>query len=860
MLSKDEKAQIVAIKKLIRSRDFNRISQGIDLVRSVENPEVFNELLGNVQYNFDQWSGSFSHDWKGTGPDEHYFQTAILGLLNYSPQGSKGFEIREQVTILRIRGEITSGYNNVNSKIFAKYLSNFSNLEFLRLERFEEIVGLEEIYHLPIKGLELKWADTLPYPTESWGFKEIRTLHLTMPKEQSLSSIDFVSGLSSLENLKIEGNYGTCSPDFSVEALKNLLNLKYLKTSWLGYRDTNDFRTLKQLNYIVLREENLDDINGLSGLNNLEYVDLYSCSALMDISPLSELKNIRLINLSYTKITSLKGLECLLNLHAINISNTPIRNLDFLKNSVNLYAINANACKELNSIEGLNNSLDLKEVLLEDCTSLSSLSGLEKCEQLSTICVSKSSVENLDPLINCKKLFNNRSIKWDEEVVEWKGETGNQNNPFNGITEVVHEVGYGNLYQAKYINSEYKEYYPDRDWNAPTLNEFIIRDCPNLNSVEGLKNSAIQILVVNNCPRLINIKYLSDFALLQCCDFSSCENVESVKSLAKLNLLDRLILKKCSKVRPKPRFLVMDSLEKVSNYLGKFKESESPIQLTTEERDVIGKLENLLLADNYKNIELGLELAYSISDPLIFDFLLDGVKFLNNKLIPNNRFLGNKTTKEYRDFALEGLISLAPDSCEMAQRVKNACFEKVISGSEITSLLPISGLSELEKLTIKNTSISKISDLSRLKKLKTVIIDSNPEIRTLSGMSGFECLENLVIKNCPNIIDISFICGFKKLVNIQINRCGILSTKGLSDLPKLKNINLNDNNFLEVMDELADLNSLEVVSLSRCENLKSIQPLTQLKKLSYLKLESHNLENLEDVSGLIKPLLEGLRK
>ena len=123
MLSKEDKQNVSKIKKLIRTRDFEKIEMGIELVRSVNNPKIFDELLGNVEYKFDQWSGSFSHDWKGAGPDEHYFQTAILGLLNFSPKGSKGSVIRDSVKILKIRGEITSGYSHLKSKIFVKYLS-----------------------------------------------------------------------------------------------------------------------------------------------------------------------------------------------------------------------------------------------------------------------------------------------------------------------------------------------------------------------------------------------------------------------------------------------------------------------------------------------------------------------------------------------------------------------------------------------------------------------------------------------------------------------------------------------------------------------------------------------------------------
>ena len=110
------------------------------------------------------------------------------------------------------------------------------------------------------------------------------------------------------------------------------------------------------------------------------------------------------------------------------------------------------------------------------------------------------------------------------------------------------------------------------------MNEFQITECPNLESVEGLKNSGIQLLVINSCPNIKNIDYLSEFSLLQCCDFTDCANLESVESLSSLTLMDRLILKKCYKVKPKPRFLLMDSFEKINEYLSKFKKDTSEVK------------------------------------------------------------------------------------------------------------------------------------------------------------------------------------------------------------------------------------------------------------------------------------------
>ena len=860
MLTKEEKQNVAKIKKLIRTRDFEKIEMGIELVRSINNPKIFDELLGNVEYTFDQWSGSFKHDWKGAGPDEHYFQTAILGLLNFSPKGSKGFEIRDSVKILKIRGEVVSGHSYTPSKVYAKYLSNFSKLKFLKIERFEEIIGFEEIYTLPIEGLEMAWLDILPNHDEKWGFKKLKILHLDFPKKELVNHLDFLSNLVTIETLKLQASFGAKSPNFSINGLKFLQKLKFLQTSGLGYAKVDIISNLINLNYVKLYESDLSDISGLTSSKNLEFIDLNNAKKLTNISSLSKLKNIKLIDLSSTQITSLKGLENSVNIHGLNASRTPIKNLDGLVNTKNIYCIDVTACKELESIEGLKNSVKLKEIILDNCSSLASLNGIENCKDLRVIKLSGSGISNLDSLTNCKKIFNNNHPKWDEETNEWSGNTGSQDHPFWAITEQVVKVGYGNLYQAKYTGAKCREYYPNRDWGDPTLNEFQIKECLNLESVEGIKNSGIQLLVINGCPSIKNIDYLSEFSLLQCCDFTDCANLESVASLSGLNLLDVLILKKCYKVKPKPRFLLMDSFEKVNEYLSKFKKKESEIKLDTSDKATSEKLEKLLLSDDYSNIELGLELANSISDKDIFDFFLEDVKFISNKIIPNSKFLGNDKTKMFRDYALEGLISIAPDSCKIAKEIKGSFKEKTLSGSNITSLLSVSGFSNLEKLTIKDTDISNVSDLSRLKNLKTLIFDFNPELKNLSGIVGLVNLENLGIRNCKNLIDLSHVSDFSKLSGIQINDCGITSTNGLKNLPLLKNVNLNDNPMLKNIDEIGQIGSLKNVTLSGCQNIKSLDSLTKLSNLSFLRLEKHNLQTVEGISSLIKPLMEGLRK
>ena len=147
-----------------------------------------------------------------------------------------------------------------------------------------------------------------------------------------------------------------------------------------------------------------------------------------------------------------------------------------------------------------------------------------------------------------------------------------------------------------------------------------------------------------------------------------------------------------------------------------------------------------------------------------------------------------------------------------------------------------------------------------MKNLKTLLFNDNSELKNLSGIEGLDNLELLGMRNCKSLTDLSHVSGFKKLSGVQVNNCGVNSTNGLKDLPSLKNVNLNDNPQLENIDEIGQIGSLEIVTISGCPNIKSLDSLTKLANLSFLRVDKHNLQNTEGISSLIKPIMEGLRK
>ena len=159
------------------------------------------------------------------GLDQHYYTTALLGLVNFAPDGSKGEILRNSIEKLSLNGNIKSNYSNEKSKIYVKYLSNFKNLKILILDDYAEIIGFETIYNLEIENLELKRGLTIPEINKTWKFKNLKKLYLDADYEigDFPSNFELFSSLINLECSILKVLF-TLKKDFSLRELKILKN------------------------------------------------------------------------------------------------------------------------------------------------------------------------------------------------------------------------------------------------------------------------------------------------------------------------------------------------------------------------------------------------------------------------------------------------------------------------------------------------------------------------------------------------------------------------------------------------------------------------------------------------------------
>ena len=127
-----------------------------------------------------------------------------------------------------------------------------------------------------------------------------------------------------------------------VKSLRPLLGLKSLEELDLHYTTINDLIFLKNLKSLIKLDvsENtaLYSIDGVQYLYNL--TEFYcSDTDVEDLTPLANLKNLKILDVSNTQIRTLRPLQMIKSLTEIDCSNTPIKTLKYLYSNPNLRMI-----------------------------------------------------------------------------------------------------------------------------------------------------------------------------------------------------------------------------------------------------------------------------------------------------------------------------------------------------------------------------------------------------------------------------------------------------------------------------------------------------------------------------------------
>ncbi|MDW3193809.1 MAG: COR domain-containing protein [Cytophagales bacterium] len=116
-----------------------------------------------------------------------------------------------------------------------------------------------------------------------------------------------------------------------LKSLSFLKQLPKIKSLYLHGTNTSniDLSRQKELEDLILGDNNIDDISFLDQLNKIEVLNL-SNNQITDISPLKNLKGLVELNLSYNKIVNIDHVNSLTRLEYLNLASNEIRDLSRL--------------------------------------------------------------------------------------------------------------------------------------------------------------------------------------------------------------------------------------------------------------------------------------------------------------------------------------------------------------------------------------------------------------------------------------------------------------------------------------------------------------------------------------------------
>lgn len=159
--------------------------------------------------------------------------------------------------------------------------------------------------------------------------------------------------------------------------------------------------------YLALGLQSITDLAPLADLTKLEYLDLSQNRTIEDISPLTNLVNLKKLILDTNPIKDISALGNLTNLKELWLWFTPITNLNPLSSLSNLEILHLSGVGEgitFESIEPLRNLLNLKQLDLSG-GNITDITPLENLTELILLDVGYNNLTEISPVSKMKKLI-----------------------------------------------------------------------------------------------------------------------------------------------------------------------------------------------------------------------------------------------------------------------------------------------------------------------------------------------------------------------------------------------------------------------------------------------------------------------
>tara|TARA_B110000114_G_scaffold132045_1_gene138277 strand:- start:40 stop:1113 length:1074 start_codon:yes stop_codon:yes gene_type:complete len=268
------------IKELLKSKDFDVVNTGLELLQELDATEVYEELLEGC---------GVTEEGKLVNEKKEISDYLVCTLSSLS-DGPKAKKIKEKLTILNLSDD-----RNLRD---VDVLYNFTNITSLNLNYCYSLTNLDGLTKLTkLNELDLWVSQSLTNIDGLANLANLTKLYICTPDHQEVDmemyeDFELPTGLSNLKNLtKL---YIESTLIKNVDDLANLTNLTVLDlegcTKITNLDGLVNLTTLTDFNFWYGRS--LTDISGLANLTNLTNLDLSFCEEVTDLSYLANLTNL----------------------------------------------------------------------------------------------------------------------------------------------------------------------------------------------------------------------------------------------------------------------------------------------------------------------------------------------------------------------------------------------------------------------------------------------------------------------------------------------------------------------------------------------------------------------------------------
>ncbi|OWM63633.1 hypothetical protein CDL15_Pgr008176 [Punica granatum] len=228
------------------------------------------------------------------------------------------------------------------------------------------------------------------------------------------------------------------------------------------------------------------------------------------------------------------------------------------------------------------------------------------------------------------------------------------------------------------------------------------------------------------------------------------------------------------------------------------------------------------------------------------DFKLSGECLA--KLFKLEKLVLKSSLNAFRCKAIESI----PDLSRL-QRLKNL----ILEGCD--NLRGLNGLGELGLLELLNMNgckaIEKLPNLSRLQRLRVLRMEGCDKLRRLGGLQELKSLQILDISGCKAIEVLPTLSKLQMLRELRMEACEkLLRLEGLEELESLNVLDISGCRAIEKLPDLSKLQLLRSLSMGDCENIREVLGLDELSDLEVLWISGCRALKLPDLSKLLRVL------